>query len=144
MFSKTARLIQLVLLLPMAAFGEDFNLTIKTPMEAGTVGRDVPVFGSAKLGNDQFLWVLARDKRFGTLWWPQSEVQVPSSGKWSSTVVLGEPRDVGNKFDVGVAVFDRAGHEEMKKYWTNAMKTGEWRPIQIPRPAAIETMTLKK
>ena len=36
------------------------------------------------------------------------------------------------EFDIGVITVNPIGHQELMDYWITGMKTGNWRPIQIP------------
>jgi len=100
-------------------------------------GRTLVVEGTARLPTGCHLWVFARRTDFEPMWWPQHRVVVdPETGKWSVEITLGEPRDVGRFFDVAVGVFGEEAHLKLSAYYVNAMKTGDWLPIEMPEVAA--------
>jgi hypothetical protein len=83
--------------------------------------------------NVYFLWVLIRRVDFEPFWWPQREAKIDSNTQqWQTTAVFGGPQDVNWNFDVGVINVDANGHRQLMESWTKAMKSGDWKPEQIP------------
>jgi len=112
---------------------EQFSVKITHPHNGGKVGRETIVKGIASIPNGNYLWVLARRADFKPLWWPQREAKIdPNSNQWKVAVRFGEVQDINWEFDIGVITVNAAGHRELMNYWITAMKTGNWRPIQIP------------
>ena len=115
---------------------ERFDVKMTHPPEGGKVGKEVIVQGTAAIPNGHYLWVLARRIDFAPLWWPQrpAPLEEPTTHKqkWQATAVFGGPQDVGWEFDVGVITVDKEGHRKLMEYWKTAMRTGDWRPIEIP------------
>jgi hypothetical protein len=145
--AKRCLIVAMSIVLPsIANAAEKVNIAITAPTDKSTsAGRETVVKGTVTpLKAGQFLWILARAQEFDPLWWPQREAKVLASGGWSGVAVLGEPRDVGKNFDIAAVVVDLAGHEEIKKHWINAVQTGEWRPMQIPRSIVMKVVSVKK
>ncbi|MBE9580643.1 MAG: hypothetical protein IMF18_03385 [Proteobacteria bacterium] len=112
---------------------EPFVVTVTHPQNGNEVGTELTVKGTASIPLGNYLWVLARRVDFEPLWWPQREAKIdPKTHKWSATATFGLPRDINWDFDIGVITVDANGHQELMDYWIEAMKTGDWRPIQIP------------
>lgn len=110
--------------------------TITAPRAGEEVGSEVQVRGiTGSLPAGAYLWLLARRSSFYPMWWPQQEIRVqPNREDWSSGAHLGEPRDVGWDFDIGLIVVDSVGHDKLMNYWKKAATSGDWRPIEIPEP----------
>jgi len=125
---------------------EPFGIEVTEPQCGSKVGRETTVEGTASLPRGHYLWVLARREDFKPSWWPQREAEVnPKTHKWSATAVFGGPQDIGWNFDVGVISVDQEGHTLLKDYLMKAMRTGDWRPIEIP-PTSLppQTLSVKK
>ena len=124
---------------------EQSIIEITDPQSGSKVGREMIVKGTARLPRGHSLWVLARRNDFKPLWWPQREAEVdPKTHKWSATAVFGGPQDVGWDFDIGVIAVNEEGHALLKDYWIKAMRTGDWRPIEIPLTSSSQTLRVKK
>lgn len=112
---------------------ESFVVTVTHPQNGNEVGRELIVKGTASIPLGNYLWVLARRVDFEPLWCPQREAKIdPNTHKWSATATFGLPRDISWDFDIGVITVDANGHQELMNYWIEAMRTGDWMPIQIP------------
>jgi hypothetical protein len=122
---------------------EQSVIEITDPVGGSSVGRETIVKGIAHLPRGHYLWVLARRSDFRPLWYPQREAEVdPTTHKWSATANFGEQRDVGQTFDIGVVSVNEEGHTLLKDYWIKAMRTGDWKPIEIP-PTSSPPQTLR-
>lgn len=122
---------------------KQYIIKITDPQDGSRVGRETLVKGTAYLPRGYYLWVLARRSDFGPLWWPQREARVdPRTHEWSATAVFGESWDIGHAFDIGVISVNEEGHTLLKDYLIKAMRTGEWRPIEIP-PTSSPPQTLR-
>lgn len=112
---------------------DQFSVKITSPKDGGKVGRETIVKGIALIPNGNYLWVLVRRADFEPLWWPQREAKIdPNSNQWKAAVRFGEEQDINWEFDIGAITVNAAGHRDLMDYWITAMKTGNWRPIQIP------------
>ena len=115
---------------------EPFDVKMTHPPEGGKVGKEVMVQGTAAIPNGHYLWVLARRIDFAPLWWPQRpaplEEPTTQKQKWQATAVFGGPQDVGWDFHIQVITVNEEGHKQLMEYWKTAMRTGDWRPIEIP------------
>ena len=123
-------IIMLSILIPFSSFAE---IVILAPHDNDIVGRQIRVKGTAEIPRGHYLWLLARNSDFKPLWWPQREAEIdPKTRQWSATAVFGGHQDIGSPFDIGVIAVNQAGHTILMEYWIEAMRTGDWRPIQIP------------
>jgi hypothetical protein len=92
------------------------------------------VKGSAFIPSGTHVWVLARRVDFEGFWWPQGEGKVdPKTGEWKVSVTFGEQQDVGWDFDIATVVVAEQSHLIFKNYRTNAMRSGDWKPIELPK-----------
>jgi len=110
-------------------------IKLAEPHDGQQVGRSVTVKGTATLPAGGHLWVFARRENFQDqdVWWPQAEGRVdPTTGEWKVSTSIGEPRDIGWSFDIAVAVFKEAENLELKNQVREAMKSGNWLPIEMP------------
>jgi len=122
---------------------EQVDIKVTDPRNGSNVGREMVVKGTAYLPRGHYLWVLARRNDFKPLWWPQREAEVdPKTHKWSATAVFGGPQDVGWDFDIGVIAVNEKEHALLKDYWIKAMRTGDWKTIEMP-PSAAAPQILK-
>lgn len=123
-----------------------FVVTVTNPQNGSDVGRETTVRGTAVIPGGNHLWVLARRVDFEPLWWPQREVKIdPKTHKWSSTACFGVPEDINWDFHIGVITVNEDGHKELMDCWTNAMKTGDWKPIEIPETTSpLRIIKVKK
>ena len=108
-------------------------LSILSPADGAVAGREVVVKGRAQLKTGDTAWLLARRQDFDPVWWPQRAISVdPRTGEFSVSGTLGEAADVGHGFDVAVVTVDAAGHQLLNDYRTNALTSGEYKPIRLP------------
>lgn len=111
---------------------------VTRPERSGAeVGKVVVVEGTASLPPGYYLWVFARRADFEPMWWPQGPGVIDSTtGKWWAQATLGKPEDVGWLFDISVAVVGESEHMKLLAYRSKSMKTGVWRPMDMPEAAA--------
>ncbi|HKH47673.1 MAG TPA: hypothetical protein VKM72_23700 [Thermoanaerobaculia bacterium] len=108
------------------------------PNPGQEAGSHVDVEGTAELPPDHHVWVFARHESFrgSDEWWPQNEGRVsPENGKWNVRAVLGGPQDVGDDFDVAVAVFTPGQHRQLRDFLRKGRETGNYPPIEMPDAA---------
>lgn len=119
---------------------------VERPQPGEGVGAEVAARGVATVPADHNLWLLARQTPFAPLWWPQRPPTLdPSSGRWHGTVAVGVPGDVGADFDIAVAVADAAAQSVLTEYLSSAMRSNDWRPIELPKGAVVvEIVTVRK
>jgi hypothetical protein len=89
------------------------------------------------------VWVLVRRHDFDPMWWPQREAP-PKDGRWTATATFGGPQDTGWEFDVAAILVDEQQHIELKGYWTTAMSSGHWPPIQVRAPLCQVTRRVRR
>ncbi len=113
---------------------DDIDVKIIAPSRDGVeVRKTYLVKGTATKPSGSHLWVLARREDFEGLWWPQGEGKVDLRSKeWKVSVTFGIAEDVGWNFDIAVIVVPESSHTLLRNYRINAMKTGDWRPIEMP------------
>jgi hypothetical protein len=110
-------------------------IKVAEPRDGQQAGQSVTVRGTATLPAGGHLWVFARREDFGDqdVWWPQAEGRIDSkTGEWRVSATIGMLRDIGWSFDIAVAVFEESNNLELKSYVREAMKTGNWMPIEMP------------
>jgi hypothetical protein len=66
------------------------------------------------------------------------------SKSWKVSVNFGNPDDIGWNFDLAVIVVGNSQHALLKNYRINAMKTGDWRPIEMPKLLAAPVLLMVK
>lgn len=115
------------------AQNEECNVTITSPADSSNTGKTVTVKGIASIPIGTHVWSVARRSDFKPLWYPQRQVEINgATNEWETTVNLGEPKDIGKKFHIGIITVNATGHKILMDYWLKAMQTGNWYPIQIP------------
>jgi hypothetical protein len=117
---------------------QETKVQILDPARAGTeVRRTYIIRGIASIPSGTHLWVLSRREDFEGVWWPQGEGRAdPTSGEWKVSVTFGVQDDIGWNFDIAVIVVPEQNHIILRDYRTNAMKTNDWRPIELPQVVA--------
>ena len=117
-----------------AAITQDIFVKVTDPPRNGIeVRRSYNVMGTASIPSGSHLWVLTRRKDFEGVWWPQNEGKVdPVNKEWKVAVTFGITDDIGWDFDIAVIVVANSQHEILRDYRIKAMKTGDWRPIEMP------------
>jgi hypothetical protein len=117
------------------AVAQDISVQITDPSRDGVeIHKTRLVKGIASIPSGSHLWVFARRADFEGVWWPQGEGKVnPSNNEWQVSVTFGTAEDIGWDFDIAVAVVSENSHSILKDYRIKAMKTGEWRPIEMPQ-----------
>ena len=106
------------------------------PTAGETVCIKVFVEGQAKVRDGLRLGVLVQPRGFGNNYWPQNWPVVRQSGKWDTLTFIGNNTDQGLQFRVVAAYFYPAAQAKIKKYFDDGKRTGDWRPIPFPQPAA--------
>lgn len=118
------------------------TVRIREPRPSQKVPGRIEVVGNARIPDGHHLWVFARRIDFSSLWWPQGEGTVDDNGKWRAVAILGEPRDVGEVFELTAAIFPPVQHQRLL---SSAVKSGEPRPIEMPAAAcAAEVVEVKR
>lgn len=114
----------------------DCAVRVLEPRPGQEVESRIVVTGSASIpAGHHHLWVFARrvDFRLAALWWPQGEGTFDASnGRWSVVTTLGGFQDVGWEFELTAAVFTQQQQQELLGYLHNSMKSGDFRPMEMP------------
>jgi hypothetical protein len=132
--------ILLVALAPVPAQSDAFECAIRIlePRPGQEVASRIKVEGTASIPDGYHLWVFARRSDFQPLWWSQGEGTVDAkTGKWSAFATLGVPEDVSYDFDLTVAIVVREQYLQLRDNLLKAMKSGEFRPTEIPAAACV-------
>jgi hypothetical protein len=121
-----------------AASGQTFVVKIADPPREGTpVGKSMTVTGTATVPDGSHLWVLTRRIDFDGVWWPQGEAKIdPVTKEWRVGATFGAEEDIKWDFQVAAMVFNEEGHIILNDYRKRALKSGDWKPIEIPETAA--------
>ena len=116
------------------ALSQNIAVQITDPSRDGAeVRRTYIVRGTASIPSGAHLWVLIRREDFEGLWWPQAEGKInPKSNEWKVSLTFGIPEDIGWDFDIAAIVVPENSHTILRNYRIKAMKTGDWRPIEMP------------
>lgn len=116
---------------------EAFSVKITDPSRDGIeVKKGMTVKGTASLPSGYHLWVLARRSDFEGVWWPQGEGKIdPQTHEWMVSVTFGGPQDIGWDFEIAVIFVKEEDHIVLQNYRKEAMKTGDWKPIEAPSSA---------
>lgn len=116
------------------ALSQDPYVQITDPFRDGLeVRRTYIVRGTASIPSGAHLWVLARKEDFEGVWWPQAEGKIdPASKEWKVSVTFGIAEDIGWNFEVAAIAVSENSHTILRDYRIKAMKTGDWRPIEMP------------
>jgi hypothetical protein len=132
-------LVVAMLFVTRTAGGQDaYAVRVERPLPGEAVGADIMARGMTTVPPDQHVWLLARHTKFAPLWWPQREVvREASTGRWHGNVAFGVARDVGGEFEVGVAIVDAPTHAILSEQWAAAMRSNEWRPVELPDGAVL-------
>lgn len=116
------------------------SVSILEPRSGQEVASRITVEMSATVPDGHHLWVFARRSDFWPLWWSQGEGRLDAKiGKWSAFATLGVPEDVSYDFDVTAAVVVREQHLQLRDDLLKAMKSGDFRPIEMPPAACVAT-----
>ena len=119
----------------LARLQEKYDVQITEPERNGFhVGKSKNIKGTAKILEDEFLWVLIhRTKGFKYVWYPQGEGEIdPETKMWELTATFGENQDIGYDFEIAVIIVNDKEHRILVKYIEDAMISGDWRPIKMP------------
>ena len=135
--NKIATAFALTFFLAFASFGahaQGLIVKLTDPSrEDLPVGKGMTVTGTATIPNGYHLWVLVRRSDFDGVWWPQGEGKIdPITKQWRVGVTFGTEDDISWDFQVAAAVFNAEGHIILDEYRKRALKTGDWKPIEIP------------
>ena len=114
---------------------ENFINTVKViePQPSETVGNRLIVRGTAEIQDNSEVWVFVHREDFLHSWWPQGKPTMDALGNRHVNVYLGLEIDVGMKFEIAVGTFDKQISTMLREYHLHAMKTGSWRPIELPK-----------
>jgi hypothetical protein len=119
----------------IGALSQENRIQILDPARDGTeVRRTLVVKGSASIPSGTHLWILTRREDFEGIWWPQGEGKVdPATGDWKVSATFGTQDDVGWNFDIAAVLVTDQSHIILRDYRTTAMRTGDWKPIELPK-----------
>ena len=125
----------LLFLCATTILAQENKVQILDPAREGIEVRKTYIIkGNAAISSGTHLWVLARRDDFEGVWWPQGEGRVdPMSGEWKVSATFGTQDDIGWNFDIAVIVVSEQNHIILRDYRTKAMKTNDWRPIEMPQ-----------
>lgn len=121
-------------------------IRIDEPSDGQEAGRYVSVRGAVKLPLNHHLWVFSRpeSRRAGDLWWPQYEGKPGSDGTWRVRARLGTSENIGDEFDLAVAVFKEREHLFLRSNLEQGWKTDVFEAIQMPEAACPPVFRIVK
>lgn len=110
------------------------DVKINTPRPGDGVGSEGRVRGTATVPPGTFLWVLAHMKDLVAEWWPQGgrAAVIEGDKTWVIVVGYGQPRDIGEDFEVAAVVVDANTNKDLQIWFAEAKKTKSYEPIPFP------------
>ncbi len=114
---------------------QSYSLSITNPSRDGQqVNCTYKVEGVVQKPSGEHAWIMVHRKEvFQYVWWPQGEVISDPSGVWHLTVTLGNQADIGYDFELALIIVDAKEHVRLSNYMTQAMVTGHWTPMPMPK-----------
>lgn len=108
---------------------QECSIEIRSPRQGDQIGRQGMVRGKAAIPEDAYLWVLVHIIGLRG-WWPQGGGSAELiDDEWEVLAFYGQARDVGNDFDIAVAVVDTDTNSRLEKWVENG---NPWPPIPFP------------
>ena len=110
------------------------ELEITTPSPGDKVDRRGRVQGRAKIPAGSYLWVLAHVKYLREDWWPQGgrAAAIDANGTWEIMAFYGEPQDIGEDFEIALAVVNEPMNTQLRQWAQKGKQTGKYPPIEFP------------
>ena len=97
----------------------------------------------ANAPSDSHVWLLLRREDFEPMWWPQKAMLL-GAGNFDGNGTAGIAADSGYIFDIGVVAVNSDQHRALEAYRKDAMRTGDWKPIDISPPLCAATVKVKR
>ena len=121
------------------------SINILVPRNGEECGAALRVEGKTVQMPGKFLWVFIHAKYLREQWRPQvGAIKVTGKGDWSTMVYLGNPRDIGNNFEIAAVWVDEKEHQRLKKSLHNTGQSGHPPSIKLPRGEPLAKVTVKK
>ena len=131
-------------LLKVIEINLDRELIITSPKNEEDASSVLKVFGRSKKVPNKHLWLFAQRKGL-SVWWPQGgEIAVDDHGEWMQSAFIGEPRDVGFKFEIVAMWVSDSTHQDLTNYLQSVEKTGQFPGIRLPEGSPVARVTVKK
>lgn len=112
------------------------------PLPRERVGASGVVRGTGQIPPQKRLWLLARRKDQRG-WWPQGGGPVEwSDREWKQHCNYGGPADVGYEFEIAAIVVDASTHRRLERWVEEGAKSGDYPPIELPRPSGCRPVKL--
>jgi hypothetical protein len=120
------------------------ELVITSPKNDAEAGSVIKVQGRSKKFSGKHLWVFAQRKGL-SVWWPQGgEVDLDENGEWMQSAFIGQPQDVGFKFEIAAVWVTESIHKDMIDYLQSAEKSGRYPGIRLPDGVPAVRVTVRK
>jgi hypothetical protein len=120
------------------------DLIISSPKSDEEVGSVLKVYGKGKKIADRHLWLFAQRKGL-SVWWPQGgEITLDEKDEWMQSAFIGQPQDVGFKFEIVAIWVSDAIHRDMIDYLQTAEKTGRYPGLRLPEGGPVARVTVRK
>lgn len=120
------------------------DLIISSPKSDEEVGSVVKVYGKGKKVADKHLWLFSQRKGL-SVWWPQGgEIILDEKDEWMQSAFIGQPQDVGFRFELVAIWVSEATHKDLIDYLQTSEKTGRYPGIRLPEGAPVARVTVRK
>lgn len=115
------------------------EVTIDRPKSGEQVGQNISISGRVSgPTSDRHLWLVVHP--VGSLgWWPQGSefIPDPSDGSWEVPVTIGDPRDIGKRFEVAVISATDNANDEFGEYLREGNLASKFPEQPLPQGARI-------
>jgi hypothetical protein len=120
------------------------ELLITSPKNGEDAGSVLTVEGRSKKFPGKHLWAFAQKKGL-SVWWPQGgEIEIGENGEWMQSVFIGEPHDVGFKFEVVAIWVSESINKDLIVYLQSGEKTGRYPGMRLPEGSPRAQVTVRK
>lgn len=120
------------------------ELIITSPKNEEEVSSVVKIQGKGKKLPGKHLWVFAQRKGL-SVWWPQGgEAEIGENGEWVQSTFIGQPQDVGFKFEIVAIWVSDSIHKDLIDYLQTIEKTGRYPGIRLPEGSPVARVTVRK
>ena len=120
------------------------DLVITSPKNDEEAGSVLKVYGKSKKVPNKHLWLFAQRKGL-SVWWPQGgEIELDEKDEWLQSTFVGQPQDVGFKFEIVAMWVSDSVHKDLIDYLQTSEKTGRYPGIRLPEGSPVARVTVRK
>jgi hypothetical protein len=115
------------------------NVKITDPAEGATVDLAQLVKGtSQRIPDNHLVWVVVFVHKVNRYYPQNQSADIQAGGDWASMSSIGQPRDVGLKFDLIAVLADKDGQTAFNKYLVDARDRNDYAGLErLPNGATI-------